>query len=154
LILVLTRLIKNSIPHGRPGDEPILFLSDHFYREVNMTEKNGKNRKKGDRKKETLRCYIQCKVQPGMFKDEFLAVFEGADPSAGGQVIKVQLFVDSALVQELKGRPERGREVDGMLLVEVIKRTHEWALIALPQPAIPVGPTAVVRDSNLALIPG
>jgi hypothetical protein len=105
-------------------------------------------------RKQPARYYhLPCKVQPGMFQDELLAIFEGMDPAAGGGAVKVQLFVDSNLVADIQGTPQRGREVDARLVVELIRTTNGLAVIALPQPAVPVGPTAVVRNEQLAQVP-
>jgi hypothetical protein len=96
------------------------------------------------------RYFLRCEVEPGMFIDELLAMFEGADPAAIDHPIKIQVLVDAELVN-LKGqKPSRGHPTTGQLVVEMIEKLHDWALIALPQPGIPVGSTAVVRNDKLS----
>lgn len=109
-----------------------------------MAKSNGRVESK------SVRYYLPCQVEPGMFAEEFLAVFEGADPTTENQMIKIQLLVDAEVVN-LHGRtPSRGRPTNGQLIVELVRRMKDWAVVALPQPAFPVGTTAIVHSKNLA----
>ena len=84
-----------------------------------------------------------------MFPDELLVFLEAIDPSAPDRTIHVQLLVDSKQVEDLDGTPARGKPVPAWLRVALANTSHGLATIVLPQPAMPVGETAVVRESTL-----
>ena len=93
--------------------------------------------------------YLRCSVQPGMFNDELYIIFQGLDPDSPDQTIDIQVLVDNKLVKDLGGMPEQGQPVDGLLLVELVRTSEATAIIALPQPAVPIGDTAIVRRTCL-----
>jgi hypothetical protein len=102
----------------------------------------------------TTLCCVPCTVQPGMFDNEYLVVFESADPDAPERTIQVQVFVDERLVSSLAEKPRPNQPAKGLLVVELVKKFNsKWALIALPQPAVPVGATAIVRTDDLESVP-
>jgi hypothetical protein len=84
-----------------------------------------------------------------MFDDELLATFEAVDPAAANQTVTIQVLVDAKLISSMQGQPQRGHPVRGLLRVEVVRPLDQWAIVALPQPGIPVGDTAIVPNEGL-----
>jgi hypothetical protein len=79
-----------------------------------------------------------------MFDGEFLVSFEARDAQQASGKIAVQLFADENEVKIPSGTPKRKQPTDGLLRVEVLKKQNGVALLALPQPAQPVGERAYV----------
>lgn len=71
------------------------------------------------------RIYIPCKISLGLFDDERVVQFE-----AEGK--QYRAIVDKDDVQELQ-TPQKGRWVEGLLQVYVIKRNGETVLVNLPR---------------------
>jgi len=91
--------------------------------------------------------YIPCRVEPGMFREEWLVVVDAADPKNPQQSIQAQMFVDQRDVQRLEGTPARGQPTRGWLRVQRAGTQEGMAVIVLPQWAQPVGTTILVRDN-------
>lgn len=70
--------------------------------------------------------FIQCKISPGFFDNEFYVIIV-----ENGSAV----FVDISKVK-LERAPEKGEEVDGLVQAYVIKRKSDQALIELPGEAV------------------
>lgn len=112
-----------------------------------MTAHNG-NGKRKSRKTPKAR-YVPCRVEPGMFRGEYLVVFEAIDVQNPEKKVTVQLLADENEVSIRSGTPERGRPVEGLLRVEVLETIKGLALLVLPQPAQPVGERVYVDEDYL-----
>jgi len=110
-------------------------------------KKDGK-RANGAVAKETAR-YVPCRVEPGMFRGEYLVSMEALDSQYPDRKIPIQLWADEQEVRIQSGSPERGHPAEGLLRVEVMGRRKGQALIVLPQPAQPVGERAYVDEQLL-----
>jgi hypothetical protein len=111
---------------------------------MTMGHSNGVNGKTASR-----RFFIACRIEPGMFSGEYLVTFDAVDPSDPEKKIPVQLLADEKEVTGLSGSPKRGNPVTGMLRVEMVDQAKGFALVALPQPAQPVGERAYVDDDDV-----
>src|SRR2546422_10256456 len=102
-----------------------------------MARNNGRGRNRGIA--ESSRRYVPCRVEPGMFRDEWLVYVEAVNPQDPENKIRVQLLVDQREVAELQGTPRRHAPAAGWLRVSLASRARGLAQVVLPQPAIPVG---------------
>ena len=93
-------------------------------------------------KKDT--CLIRCRLEPGMFKEEWLVSLDAIDPE-NQQERKVQLFADEREVTRIHGTPRRNQPVQGHLRVSRVKAKNGVVLVVLPQPATPLGETILVK---------
>jgi hypothetical protein len=99
--------------------------------------------------------YIPCRVEPGMFRGEYLAFLEVYDPEAPRQKVQAQALVDEREVSGVNGTPRRNAPVSAWLRVELVGRSAGLARVALPQPAQPVGENALVEEAQLLVeVPG
>ncbi len=118
-----------------------------------MAERNRNGRGKGRRAPVAGRTpsvgYVACRVQPGMFRGEYLVSFEALDPQKPGEKVTVQLLADERDVTIRSGTPTRHNPAEGVLRVEVVERKPGFALLVLPQPAQPVGERAYIEDDLL-----
>lgn len=80
----------------------------------------------------TTTVYIPCKVSLGMFDNEVGVTIK---LPSGEEVVA---FVDQRDVKVKEKIPE-GRDIDGKLLVRLIEKTNNQAIIELPQPSIAHG---------------
>ena len=94
--------------------------------------------------------YIPCQAEPGIFRNEFLCFIDALDPAHPDRPILVQVLVDSSEIKELQGKPERGRPVRALLRVGYAGSRRGLAHVILPQPAIPVGESMIVKDEVLS----
>jgi hypothetical protein len=99
-------------------------------------------------KKDT--CLVKCRLEPGMFKGEWLAFLDAIDPETR-QDLRVQLFVDEKEVANIQGTPKKNQPVPGWLRVSLVKAKHGIAQVVLPQPAMPVGETVLVKQELVDL---
>src|SRR5437588_8594667 len=83
--------------------------------------------------------YLPCRVEPGMFKDEWLVFLNALNPENPSNVVKVQLLVDSRDVQGVQGKPQRNNPTGGWLRVILGGSEGKFVKIILPQPAQPFG---------------
>lgn len=90
--------------------------------------------------------YLKCRVEPGMFKDEWLVSIDALDPKDHQQPAKVQLFADRRLVTNVQGTPARKQPTWAWLRVGVVAVRGDLASIVLPQPATPFGEHVLVRN--------
>jgi hypothetical protein len=98
--------------------------------------------------------YIPCRVEPGMFKDEWLVRVDALNPENRDQTVAVQLFADARDVTGLHGEPRRNMPVNGWLVVSLAGQTQGLAEIVLPQPSQPLGETIVVHNDAVKTEPG
>src|SRR5262245_5379676 len=84
-------------------------------------------------------CYIACRVEPGMFREELLAYVTAINPEDPNKTIKVQLLVDQRDVFDLQGTPKRHDPVQGRLRATLVSEQGDWAEVVLPQPSQPLG---------------
>ena len=94
--------------------------------------------------------FIPCQAEPGIFRNEFLCFVDALDPDHPDRSILVQVLVDSSEVKELQGKPERGRPLSALLRVGFAGSRGGLAHVVLPQPAIPVGESMIVREEVLS----
>ncbi len=97
-----------------------------------------------------VRALIPCRVEPGMFPNEWLVFIDAADPKNPGQTFEVQMFAADREVPRLEGTPTRGHPVNGWVRVSRAKIENGLALILLPQFAQPVG-TYLLIDKDKVL---
>ena len=98
--------------------------------------------------------YVKCRVEPGMFRDEWLVHLDALDPKNPRQPTKVQLFVDQREVVEVKGTPKRNEPAPAWLCVALLGVRGNLANIVLPQPATPFGENVLVSSESLQPAPG
>ena len=94
-------------------------------------------------------CLVRCKVEPGMFRGEWLVSLRAIDPNSGNQKIDVQLFADERDVTGLAGTPKRNQPVAGLLRVSMAGRRGDFTPIILPQPSQPIGPNVCMHNDDL-----
>jgi hypothetical protein len=98
---------------------------------------------KGTGSKQDL-CLVKCRLEPGMFKGEWLVFVDAVDPESD-RPVQVQLFADEREVAGIQGTPRRNQPVSGWLRVSLVRAKNGLAQIVLPQPATPVGETVFVK---------
>jgi hypothetical protein len=64
--------------------------------------------------------YIPCRVEPGMFRGEYLAFVDVGTVEDPSHTVRAQLLVDQREVAGLQGLPQRNSPVAGYLRVEVV----------------------------------
>jgi hypothetical protein len=116
-------------------------------REMAMPRRNGGS--KGKRHETPGVGYVPCRVEPGMFRGEYLVTFEAGGLQRPDKKVPVQLLADEQEVVIRSGTPERGKPAEGLLRVEVLGRARGLALLVLPQPGQPVGERAYVNEDLL-----
>ena len=104
-------------------------------------------KKKGEVKTD-LR-YIPCRVEPGMFRGEFLVYVEAFNPDNPEEVVHAQLFADARDVAGIRGTPERNKPAPAWLTVSLVRVSHGLAQIVLPQPAQPLGETLLIDEEKV-----
>jgi len=92
---------------------------------------------------------IPCQVEPGMFRGEYLVYVQGIDQSDKKGSIEVQLFVDENAVKCLNGIPQHNKRATGWLRVALANVEQGMARVVLPQPAVPVGESMIVKETDL-----
>src|SRR5207248_11736688 len=95
-------------------------------------------------------CLVKCRLEPGMFKGEWLVFVDATDPE-NQRDLKVQLFADEKEVAGIQGMPKRNQPVSGWLRVSLIKAKKGLAQVVLPQPATPIGETVFVKQELVDL---
>jgi hypothetical protein len=95
-------------------------------------------------------CLVKCRLEPGMFRGEWLAFVDAFDPESQAN-IGVQLFVDQREVTGIQGSPKRNAPASGWLRVSLIKAKGGLVQVVLPQPATPVGETIFVKEELVDL---
>ncbi len=63
--------------------------------------------------------------------------------------MRAQALVDEREVERISGEPRRNAPVPAFLRVEILGAEKGLVRIVLPQPALPVGETALVREGTL-----
>jgi hypothetical protein len=116
-----------------------------------MARRNGTKSKKPD---DFPLCYVPCRVEPGMFREELLAYLEAANPRDPNQILNVQLLVDQRDVAEVRGTPKRHTPVAGWLRATLVGYVGEWAEVVLPQPSQPLGERVLVAGDSVKETPG
>ncbi len=91
-------------------------------------------------------CFIPCRVEPGMFRGEWLVNLEAVDPHCPEQSIRVQLLVDQREVIQIRGTPRRNQPAEGWLRVSLANKREGFAQVVLPEPALPVGESMFVTE--------
>jgi hypothetical protein len=84
-------------------------------------------------------CLIRCRIEPGMFREEFLVYLNAIDPENPNKTVKVQLLVDRRELSNIHGTPKRHDPADGWLRATLSDRRGEWVQVILPQPSQPLG---------------
>jgi hypothetical protein len=91
-------------------------------------------------------CLIKCRVEPGMFKSEWLVFMDAIHPE-NRTMTRVQLFVDEREVTAIQGTPKRNQPAEAFLRASFIRAKGGLVQVVLPQPATPLGETVfVTRD--------
>jgi hypothetical protein len=106
----------------------------------------GKN--KGKNNNSELR-YVPCRVEPGMFRGEYLVYLDALNPSNPEQAVHAQLFADERDVAGIQGTPERNRPVPAWLAVSLVRTSRGLAQIVLPQPAQPLGENLLIAEQDV-----
>jgi hypothetical protein len=101
---------------------------------------------KGGRNASPFR-YIPCRVEPGMFREQWLVYLDVADPGDPNKKIKVQLLVDQREVTKLQGTPQRNNPASGWLRVSLLDKEGEFIRVILPQPSTPAGDNVLIEES-------
>jgi hypothetical protein len=96
------------------------------------------------RKENQDTCLVKCRIEPGMFKSEWLTFLDAINPETNTP-LPVQLFVDEREVVRTPGTPKRNQPAKAWLRVSLIWAKGEMAQIVLPQPATPIGETVFVK---------
>jgi hypothetical protein len=96
---------------------------------------------------------VKCRVEPGMFKDEWLAYVDAINPTNERQSAKVQLFVDAREVRDVRGTPKRNEPAPAWLRVTMLAVRGDVANVLLPQPATPFGESILVRGESVRETP-
>src|SRR5947207_1330119 len=94
-------------------------------------------------------CYIPCRIEPGMFREEFLVCLDATSPHNPNEVVKAQLLVDQREVSGIQGEPKRNNPASGWLQVTFIGQRGEWAEVVLPQPSQPFGERILVAGDSI-----
>jgi hypothetical protein len=76
--------------------------------------------------------YIPCRIEPGMFREEFLVFLDAANPHDPNEKVKAQLLVDRRELSDIQGAPKRNDPARGWLRVTLIGQKGEWAEVVLP----------------------
>jgi hypothetical protein len=93
--------------------------------------------------------YVLCRVEPGMFRGEFLVHLDGRNPNCPEEEIHAQLFADERDIKGLRSFPERNQPVPGWLAVSLVRAAHGLAQVVLPQPAQPFGETLLIAEAKV-----
>jgi hypothetical protein len=105
--------------------------------------------KKAKKTDEFPLCYIHCRIEPGMFRQEYLVYLDVRDPHNPGKEYRSQLFVDERAVMGLSGTPRRNDAAPGWLRATLVGWQGEWAEVVLPQPSQPLGERVLVAGNTL-----
>jgi hypothetical protein len=114
-----------------------------------MSRVNGKRRVKGSMG--TI-VYVPCEVEPGMFRGEYLVSLTAYDPREPGKQVPVKLFADERDIKSIQGSPERRKPVKALLRVAVANKGKGFAEVVFPQPAQPVGNSALFEENLLEAV--
>lgn len=90
-------------------------------------------------------CLVKCRVEPGMFKGEWLVLVDAVNPETNAP-IPVQLFVDERELSRIRGTPKVNQPAEAWLRVSRIRAKGGVVQVVLPQPATPVGETVLVKQ--------
>src|SRR4051812_38303912 len=93
--------------------------------------------------------YIPCRVEPGMFRGEYLAYIHVGTLANPEEVVSAQLFVDHREVVGVAKVPTKNDPVPGFLRVQLAEIKGGYATIVLPQHAEPLGATVTVDEEQL-----
>ena len=96
--------------------------------------KNGKSKEA-----EESMLFVPCRVEPGMFKEEYLVYLEAFDPRDPKTPVKAQLLADKREISGIQGTPKRNAPSPAQLRVTRLKREGDWDVLILPQPCQPLG---------------
>jgi hypothetical protein len=109
--------------------------------------------RRAHRNRTTLR-YIPCRVEPGMFKDEWLVHVDALNPRNTEQTVPIQLFADARDVAGIRGSPRRNVPAEAWLVVSFAGQRKGLAEIVLPQPSQPLGETVAIPAGAVRMEPG
>jgi hypothetical protein len=101
---------------------------------------------KGKENQET--CLVKCRVEPGVFRTEWLAFLDAINPETNA-LVPVQLFVDEREVAKIRGTPKRNQPAEAWLRASRIRARGGMVQIVLPQPATPLGETVFVKHEQV-----
>src|SRR5258708_6483776 len=93
--------------------------------------------------------YVPCRVEPGMFRGEYLVYLEVLDPQDPDRTLPAQTLVDHREVEGVHSEPRRNNPVPGWLRVEVVGVERGAVRVVLPQPAQPFGESALIPEGSL-----
>jgi hypothetical protein len=93
--------------------------------------------------------YLACRVEPGLFKEEWLVYLDVGTLHDPERTVRAQLLADKREVKEVVGPPARNSPAPAWLRVEQADVKGDFAIVVLPQPAEPVGATVVVKQERL-----
>ncbi|HVS40373.1 MAG TPA: hypothetical protein VMS17_32750 [Gemmataceae bacterium] len=113
-----------------------------------------KNEGKAKKPAKFTPCYIPCRIEPGMFREEFLVYLDAIDPSDPNKKVKAQLFVDQREVAGVSGAPKRHNPAPAWLRVTLVAEQGEWAEVVLPQPSQPLGERILIASESVREKPG
>jgi hypothetical protein len=112
-----------------------------------MAKSNG-SRGKGKANGSLIR-YLPARVEPGMFRGEFLAHLEGYKLDHPDKRIPVQMLVDQNEVVGLTREPKRNQPESAWVRVTSAGEDGGLTRVILPQPAQPVGESMLVDSKEL-----
>jgi hypothetical protein len=92
---------------------------------------------------------VPCRVEPGMFRGEYLVYLDALNPNNPKQEVKAQLFADERDVKDIVGQPGRNHPASAWLAVSLVRKGNGLALIVLPQPAQPFGETLLINEEKV-----
>ena len=107
-----------------------------------MGQKNGNKSASGTNH------YIPCRLEPGMFRDEFLVFLDALDPKKPNEVTKAQLLVDRRDVAGIRGTPKRNNPAPGWLRIVLGGSEGDWEMVILPQPSQPLGQSIFLKKGS------
>jgi hypothetical protein len=93
--------------------------------------------------------FVPCRVEPGMFRGEYLVYLDALNPNRPDEEVHAQLFVDERDVRAIQGTPSRNQPVPAWLAVSLVRTSHGFAQIVLPQPAQPLGDTLLIDEDKI-----
>jgi hypothetical protein len=93
--------------------------------------------------------YLEARVEPGMFRGEFLAHLTGFRVEQPDEPVSVQMLVDQNEVVDLARTPRRNRPEPALIRVTLAGQEHGLSRVILPQPAQPVGESMLVKTTAL-----
>ena len=116
-----------------------------------MTRDNGRKSKKA--KIADTPYSIPCRIEPGMFRQEYLVYLDAIDPDDPKKKVAAQLLVDERDVFDIHGTPRRNNPASAKLRVALVASHGEVANVILPQPSQPLGESILVAAESVRKAP-